>query len=332
VVRRFEAAGALQESDRFFAKEPRHVSEADAAQRAVAFLGLLQDCGADRHHADAEAVADVIDQQVEVARIDHDVQRMQDTRVAELLVELRATVRGGDRPIRGKMDRFEKREQNPSDKRFLPKSSWSVILDGKSFLFAECYVDGSADCLPGCRDLCQMTPFESQKHDQFLRLYIENETALRGFVRSLVPTLQDVDDVMQETAAVLWRKFDDLDSPANFRRWAFGVARFEVLVHRRDRARDRHVFGDELMALLEAEAMAAGEHSGQELLALESCLTKLPHAQRALLEAAYAPGVRIDEMARNSGRTAMSIYKALHRIRILLVDCVRQTMATEGMV
>lgn len=177
-----------------------------------------------------------------------------------------------------------------------------------------------------------MTPFESEKHDQFLRLYIENETALRGFVRSLVPTLQDVDDVMQETAAVLWRKFDDLDSPANFRRWAFGVARFEALVHRRDRARDRHVFGDKLMALLEAEAMAAGEHSGQELLALESCLTKLPHAQRALLEAAYAPGVRIDEMARNSGRTAMSLYKALHRIRILLVDCVRQAMATEGMV
>ena len=177
-----------------------------------------------------------------------------------------------------------------------------------------------------------MTPFESEKHDQFIRLYVENETALRGFVRSLVPTLEDVGDVMQETAAVLWRKFDDLDSPANFRRWAFGVARFEALAHRRERARDRHVFGDELMALLEAETMAAGEHSDQELLALESCLTKLPRAQRALPEAAYSPGVRIDEMPWESGRTAMSIYKALHRIRIVLVDCVRQTMATEGMV
>jgi hypothetical protein len=28
----------------------------------------------------------------------------------------------------------------------------------------------------------------------------------------------------------------------------------------------------------------------------------------------------------------MSIYKALHRIRIVLVDCVRQTMAAEGMI
>ena len=200
------------------------------------------------------------------------------------------------------------------------------------FPFMECYPDRSADCLLGRRDLCKMTPFESEKHDHFIRLYVENETALRGFVRSFVPTLEDVGEVMQETAAVLWRKFDDLDSPANFRRWAFGVARFEALAHCRDRARDRHVFGDELLTLLEAEATVAGEHSGQEVLALESCLTKLPLAQRALLEAAYAPGVRIDEMARESGRTAMSIYKALHRIRIVLVDCVRQTMAAEGMI
>ena len=175
-----------------------------------------------------------------------------------------------------------------------------------------------------------MTPFETEKHDQFLRLYVANETALRGFVRSLVPTREDVGDVMQETAAVLWRKFEELDSPANFRRWAFGVARFEALTHRRERARDRHVFGDALVALLEAEATTAGEQCSQEVLALESCLKKLPPTQRALLEAAYSPGVRIDEMARENSRTAMSVYKSLHRIRMLLVDCVQQTMATEG--
>jgi RNA polymerase sigma-70 factor (ECF subfamily) len=33
---------------------------------------------------------------------------------------------------------------------------------------------------------------------------------------------------MQETAALLWRKFDELDSQDNFRRWAFGVARLEA--------------------------------------------------------------------------------------------------------
>lgn len=83
-----------------------------------------------------------------------------------------------------------------------------------------------------------MTSADRDKHDHFLRLYVENEEALRGFVRSLVPTLEDAREVMQETAALLWRKFDELDSMENFRRWAFGVARLEALTFRRDQARE----------------------------------------------------------------------------------------------
>ena len=65
-----------------------------------------------------------------------------------------------------------------------------------------------------------MDPADRDKNDQFLRLFVENEEALRGFVRSLVPTLEDAREVMQETAAVLWRKFEEVDSPGDFRRWA----------------------------------------------------------------------------------------------------------------
>lgn len=117
-----------------------------------------------------------------------------------------------------------------------------------------------------------MTPAERDKHDQFLRLYVEQEESLRGFVRSLVPTLDDAREVMQETAALLWRKFDDLDSPENFRRWAFGVARMEALTFRRDRARDRHVFSEDLIRKLEAEAEVAAGRSDRDEGALESCL------------------------------------------------------------
>jgi len=161
------------------------------------------------------------------------------------------------------------------------------------------------------------------KHGRFLGLYVEHEQALRGFVRSLVPTLEDAREVMQETAAVLWRKFDET---VDFRPWAFGVAKFEALAFMRDRARDRHVFGDEVLALLEAEALEAVELSGQEEKALEQCLEKLTPPQRTLVVTAYAPGVRIDELARVSGRTAMSLYKSLHRLRMTLADCVHLTL------
>lgn len=84
-----------------------------------------------------------------------------------------------------------------------------------------------------------MPPNEEQHHDDFLRLFAVSEPALRAFVRSLVPRREDVPEVMQEVAVVLWRKFGDLASPGDFRKWAFGVARLEALAWARDKARDR---------------------------------------------------------------------------------------------
>ncbi len=172
-----------------------------------------------------------------------------------------------------------------------------------------------------------MTPDERQRHDTFLRFYVGNEEALRGFVRSLVPTREDAREVMQEVAAVLWRKFDDQAAEEDFRRWAFGVARFEALAFFRDRARDRHVFSGETIALLAQEAEDQADPLEAERQALNDCLHQLPDDQRALVEAAYAPGVRIDDLAATMGRTAMSLYKLLHRIRMTLVACTGKALA-----
>ena len=160
---------------------------------------------------------------------------------------------------------------------------------------------------------------EREKHDRFLRLYVENEESLNGFVRSLVFTLDDAREVMQDTAVVLWRKFEELDSPEDFRRWAFGV----------DRARDRHVFSDDLISMLEKEAAEAGEKSSQEELALQECLTKLPSKHRKLVQAVYMGGERIDKIADKAGRTPMSLYKSLHRIRMSLADCINKHLSQQ---
>jgi RNA polymerase sigma-70 factor (ECF subfamily) len=176
-----------------------------------------------------------------------------------------------------------------------------------------------------------MTPSERTEHDQFLRLYVEQEESLRGFVRSLVPTREDANEVMQEVAAVLWRKFDELATPDDFRRWAFGIARFEALGFRRDTARDRHVFDADVLNLLADDAEAAAESLDIEREVLDECLGKLPEPQRKLVEAAYAREVKIEEMAAAMGRTAMSLYKALHRIRMTLMDCAERTLWQRGL-
>lgn len=176
-----------------------------------------------------------------------------------------------------------------------------------------------------------MSPAEQQRHDQFLRLFLEHEEALRGFVRALVADREQSREVMQEVAAVLWRKFDELAAPEDFRRWAFGIARFEALASARDRARDRHTFSDELLMQLAEEAESCADAFEAERSALERCLQKLPEPQRVLVATAYERGARIDELAARMGRTAMSLYKTLHRIRLALIDCTRRELAREGL-
>ena len=136
--------------------------------------------------------------------------------------------------------------------------------------------------------------------------------------------------MMQNTAAILWKKFDQLDDPENFRRWAFGVARFEVLSYRRDKARDRHVFSEELLMQLASEAEKISEQTMDEIRALKICLNKLPEKKKALVSEAYSDQIKINEIAKREGRSAMSVYKVLHRARMALADCVQNTLQAEG--
>jgi RNA polymerase sigma-70 factor (ECF subfamily) len=177
-----------------------------------------------------------------------------------------------------------------------------------------------------------MPHVENQLEDKFRFLFAEHEPALRTFVRALLPSANDASEVTQEVALVLWQKFGDFDAARDFRKWAFGVARYEVLAFLRDKGRDRHVFDADLVNKLADEADRAGPRHEAQREALENCLKKLPEPRRALVLAAYAKGVRIDELAELRGQSAMSLYKALHRIRQALLECVERAIATESII
>ena len=59
--------------------------------------------------------------------------------------------------------------------------------------------------------------------------------------------------VMQSVVLVLWRKFRELDHADHFRKWAFGVARFEALAWLRYKARDRLVLADDVLQAVARE-------------------------------------------------------------------------------
>ncbi len=176
-----------------------------------------------------------------------------------------------------------------------------------------------------------MDPENSQIHEQFLSLFTANEPAIRAYVRRLVPTRNDAADVMQGVSLVLWKKFPELDQPDDFRKWSFGVARYETLAWLRDKARDRLVLAEDVLHTLARESEQEERRLSAQRDALEGCLEKLPQEQRTAILAAYAPGAAMQEVAEQSGRTVAAFYQWLHRMRLRLLECTRRVLQADGL-
>src|SRR5688572_4735903 len=76
------------------------------------------------------------------------------------------------------------------------------------------------------------------------------QSSLYAYVCSLLGTSAGAADVLQETNVVLWEKLGEYDPARPFIAWAYGVAYFQVLAHRKRLSRERLVFDDELLAVV----------------------------------------------------------------------------------
>lgn len=171
---------------------------------------------------------------------------------------------------------------------------------------------------------------ESERHHFFLRAFTTHEPAIRAFVRRLVPMRNDADDVMQEVSVVLWKKFESFREGVDFRAWAFGVARFEVLAWLRDKGRDRLVLDEDVVIRIADESTADEPRMERQREALERCMEKVDATQRGLLMQVYQPGAQMQHIAQESGRTLPGFYQWLHRIRRMLLECVRRDLSREA--
>lgn len=166
-----------------------------------------------------------------------------------------------------------------------------------------------------------------ENYGQFIAEYSRALPALRAFLRQLLPTWHDVDEVMQETSIVLWKKFDQFEQGTSFSAWASMVARFEVLKYRRGKSRDRHVFSDATLELLAEECLDMEEKLAEQRQTLKVCFAKLEEKQQTLLTQSYSRDLSIKELAENEGKTPGSLYKVLDRLRIKLMKCVHNNGA-----
>jgi RNA polymerase sigma-70 factor, ECF subfamily len=171
---------------------------------------------------------------------------------------------------------------------------------------------------------------QNTRHEEFMRLFLSCEPRLFAFIRSLVFSRADADDVLQETALVLWEKFDQFETGTRFDRWAIRIAHFQVMYHRQKKARDRLRFSDALVEQLADDIVAESEPLEAMQDALAQCLGQLPETDHELIRHRYNGNTTNRDVARESGRSESAISRALNRVYLKLLLCIEGTLAREG--
>ena len=165
-------------------------------------------------------------------------------------------------------------------------------------------------------------PSQPVDGEVFTRLLLQNQKRLAGLIFSLVPRGTDADDVMQETCAVMWRKFGEFQPGTDFGAWALRIARFQVMSYYARQKRAQARLSDETIEAIADTLAEARWESSDRAEALRSCVGQLKEREFDLVQRRYHAGENVDEIAAHLGSTVHAVYKALARLHVRLHACV----------
>lgn len=170
---------------------------------------------------------------------------------------------------------------------------------------------------------------DSPQTADFVAQLTEIQPSLRLYVYSLMPGDAAAQDVVQQANTTIWRKRDEFVPGTNFKAWTFSVARYEVLNHRKQQARDsRILFGEELEQILAEDLVEHSDGTQRRHEALQWCLKKLRQQDRELLMHRYsATAGTLDDFAQRMGRSVGGLKVTLHRLRNALLGCIENRLA-----
>jgi RNA polymerase sigma-70 factor, ECF subfamily len=170
---------------------------------------------------------------------------------------------------------------------------------------------------------------ENEANKQLMLLMTQHQRRIFSYIYTLVPDRHDAEDLLQETSLVICEKFHEFEIGTDFVAWACQIAWWRVRASRQKFARSKVVFDDHVLEAVAHTAITMSNEIDSRHEALEHCLKKLHPRDRELVVCRYEPGSGVEEAARLTGRSMAAAYKALGRIRKLLLDCVSNQLTTE---
>lgn len=169
----------------------------------------------------------------------------------------------------------------------------------------------------------------TEQQEQFTQLWTQAQSTVACFVHTSIRDRGHAEDLLQEIAMTLLRKFTSYDTSKPFLPWAMGFAKFAILGSKRDFARSRLVFDEALLERISNTFLEVAPAKREEEYFLDVCLTKLAPKARQMIRLRYYDSLDSAEIARVLGTTEISIRVGLLRIREQLRKCIENQYQRE---
>jgi RNA polymerase sigma-70 factor (ECF subfamily) len=175
-------------------------------------------------------------------------------------------------------------------------------------------------------DACAQGESEMERRDEFIQLLTVAQPQLFAYISMLLGSVQEADNILQETNLVLWKKSDQFHPGDSFAAWSRKIAYYKTLSFLRDRGRHRVLVDHRLLEL----AVKQIDHKGDERqLALRHCISELDEGQLSLLRLRYTVGDPLAAICRSLGKSEGAVKMALRRVRLTLMGCINRRLEAE---
>ncbi|MBN2513026.1 MAG: sigma-70 family RNA polymerase sigma factor [Sedimentisphaerales bacterium] len=165
--------------------------------------------------------------------------------------------------------------------------------------------------------------------DEFFSLFLKHNNQLFAFILTLVPNYADAEDLFQDTASILWAKFDQFDPERSFISWARQIAKNRILNYY---TRKKSVFqlDEALIEKLASQTVRASDACEQKKAALKDCIKKMNRQDAAIIQLRYHQGVSMLDIANRRQQSVNTLYKRMAFLLTLLHSCIQKTLLESG--
>ena len=169
--------------------------------------------------------------------------------------------------------------------------------------------------------------------EEWTQLWVQAQPVVSAFIASVVPEVNDADDILQSVALTAIRQFEVFDKSRSFVAWVIGIAKNEIHTHHRKKGKQAISMDIQTMEhiakVYTSDTAAIYDLRNDLHKALAQCINKLKGKWRTILELHYLRELTAARIALQLGMSKNSVLVTLSRIRSALRDCVNRHLPQE---